>query len=160
MAEQPQVTQADVQQLMATLAMMTPDQRNQLIRMTSVNNGTAYWNQVNEEEKKIRARSAQSGDSNADVLVESLDHSDGGKAGRLVECSPRVAAVMIVDKRAILAAVEKHKEWLAKELAASVEANRAAAAAKIQVTWAAPISNATLETATGSKGRAAPSSKE
>lgn len=154
MAEQPQVTQADVQQLLATMAMMTPDQRNQVMRMQSSNNGTDYWNEVREEERKIRARSARSGESSdADVLVESISHTDGGKPGRLIECTPFNAAIQIVGKRAILASPEKHKEWLAFEAAASAEANRVAAAAKIQVTWAQPISTGTLEAATVGNGK-------
>lgn len=67
------------------------------------------------------------------LLIVSLETSDGGKAGRVIEVSRAVAAKMIVDGRAALANAEQRDTYLSGVEAARLAAQKADFARRVQV---------------------------
>ena len=66
-------------------------------------------------------------------LVVSLETSDGGRAGRVIEVSRAIAAKMIVDGNAILATTEEQEAHWAAEDIARLANKRAELARRVQL---------------------------
>ncbi len=72
----------------------------------------AYYQKIREVENQLPA---------GDVVIVSLDTPDGGRAGRAMEAGRRLAAKMIVDGRARVAAPEEIEVFRASEGAEQAE---------------------------------------
>ena len=82
--------------------------------------------------QKVRDQEAQIKDAFA--VVVSLETPDGGKPGTLTEVAPRVAAKMVVDGAARLAAPEEAQRFRERQAEQSRIAEQAAAASRVQLT--------------------------
>lgn len=72
----------------------------------------AYYQKIREIENQLPA---------GDAVIVSLDTPDGGRAGRAMEAGRRLAAKMIVEGRARLAAKEEIETFRKKEAAGQAE---------------------------------------
>ena len=68
-----------------------------------------------------------------DVLVVSLETSDGGKAGRVSEVPRHVAAKMMLEGRAVLADEKSRRAYLEGQAVARRAAHKAELARRVQV---------------------------
>jgi hypothetical protein len=84
-----------------------------------------YYQKIRETETKI---------SDEFALVVSLETSDGGKSGRKTEVPRRLAAKLLVEGQVRLATKDELKAHCESVAEAVREAERAAAAAKVQLT--------------------------
>jgi hypothetical protein len=80
-----------------------------------------------------KIREIEEGISEADVVVVSVETDDGGKAGVHTEVPRRVAARMIVEKRAKLATAKEAKEYREQQAEAKRAADDAVALSKVQL---------------------------
>jgi len=105
---------------------------------------TAYY-------QKIRSTAASIKDEYP--VVVSAVTPDGGKAGVLTEVTRAVAAKMIVDGEANLAASAAAAAFRAAQVAAKAAADQAAAASRVQVSILTPAELNKLKTADSLKDR-------
>jgi hypothetical protein len=98
-----------------------------------------YYDKIREWEAKIGEEF---------VVLASLETPDGGRPGVKTEAGKRTAARMLVEGRARLATPAETEEFRAEQAAARAEAERAAAAARVQV---AVVSGPELEKLKGGR---------
>lgn len=97
-----------------------------------------------------KLRDAEQSFSEEYPIITSLETSDGGKAGRVMEVSRAIAAKMIVDGRAVLANSEQREAYAAAMETARIAAQKADLARRLQL---AIVTGDDLETGTQIKKR-------
>ena len=85
----------------------------------------SYFRKIRQAEQEI---------AEPHTFVMSLETSDGGRAGLLTEVTREIAARMIVEGRAVLAAKPDRDKFLERQASARSAAQRADLAQRLQVT--------------------------